>query len=74
VSASTPNCALRARGRYAALLRSRAADDPELLEAQRCLREEALIAAIGRALKKAPPLTLELRARIGALLTQESGA
>lgn len=74
MSAHTPTSARRERGRYAALRRSRAADDPELLEARRCMREAALVAAIERALKNSPPLTAELRARIDALLADQQEA
>jgi hypothetical protein len=56
------------RGRYAALMRSRASDDPDLIEARRLMREEALVNAIARALRNPPPITAELRARIDALL------
>lgn len=63
-----PTTACRERGRYAALLRSRASDDPDLLTAQRLMREEALINAIARALRNSPPLNIELRGRIEALL------
>ena len=68
MSAPVPTTARRERGRYAALLRSRACDDPDLLQAHRRMREEALVNAIGRALKNSPPLTTDLRARIEALL------
>lgn len=68
MSTPVPTTASRERGRYAALLRSRAADDPELLEARRRMREEAFVAAVRRALAKAPPITPTLRARIDALL------
>lgn len=74
MSTHHPTSARRERGRYAALLRSRPADDPELIDAHRCMREEALVAAIGRALKGAPPLTAELRARIDALLSKREDA
>jgi hypothetical protein len=63
---STTAC--RERGRYAALLRSRAPNDPDLIEARRLMREEALVNAIARALRNSPPLNAELRARIDALL------
>lgn len=67
---STPvvTTARRERARYAALLRSRAANDPDLLEAHRLMREEAFVNAVSRALKNSPPLTAELRARIDTLL------
>ncbi len=68
MSAPVSNTARRERGRYAALLRSRTADDPDLLKARRRMREEALVNAIERALKNSPPLTTELRARIETLL------
>jgi hypothetical protein len=57
------------RGRYAAFRRSRPADDPDLLEARRRMREEALVAAVMRALNKSSVVvTAELRARIDTLL------
>ena len=62
--ARIPTSAVRERGRYAALVRSRAPSDPELLDAHRRMREEALIAAIQRALKSAPLVTTEVRNRI----------
>jgi hypothetical protein len=74
LSAQCPTTLFRERGRYAALTRSRPADDPELLEAQRCMREEALLAAIKRALKNAPPLTGQMRDRIIALFVDRQGA
>lgn len=68
LSAPIPTTARRERGRYAALLRSRASDDPDLLQARRLMREEALVNAIARALRNSAPINTELRARINALL------
>lgn len=56
------------RGRVAALTRSRAANDPELVEARRTLTLLKLEAAVKDALAAAPPLTVEQRERIAALL------
>lgn len=74
LSAQSSTTLFRERGRYAALTRSRPADDPELLEAQRSMREEALVVAIKRALKNAPPLTAHLRDRVIALFVDRQGA
>jgi hypothetical protein len=74
VSTPIPTTARRERGRYAALLRSRSADDPDLLEARRRMREEAVVNAIERTLRSSPPLTTELRARIDALLAGRPAA
>lgn len=62
------------RARIAALSRSRASDDPELLEARRDLRAERLAAYITRTVDEAPPLTAEQRARLTALLGGASSA
>lgn len=45
------------RGRVAALTRSRAADDPELVAARRRLRELRLTDQIQRLVDQAPPLS-----------------
>ena len=74
MSAHSPNGARRERGRYAALRRSRADDDPELMETHRRIREAALVAAIERSLKNSSPLTAELYARIVALLADQQEA
>lgn len=66
--------AIRERGRYAALFRSRDSDDPELLEAHRRMREEALIAAIQRALKNGPAVTGDVQDRIVGLLSDHADA
>jgi hypothetical protein len=66
--------AQRARSRYASLRRSRPADDPELLEARRRMREEALVGAIDRALKNGPQITPALHARIVGMLTAVDGS
>ncbi len=66
--------AQRERSRYAALRRSRRADDPELCDAHRRMREEALIGAIGRALNGGPRITPALRARIIGMLAVAEGA
>lgn len=58
------------RARYAALTRSRAGDDPELVDAQRLMQEERLVKAIEDALDKAPPMTSQVRQRIVGLLSK----
>lgn len=59
----------RERARYGALRRSRQPNDAELLNAQHTMQAEALVEAINRAMKKAPPMTPELRERVIALLS-----
>lgn len=63
---STP--LLSARGRVAALERSRTPDDPELIDARRTLAAEGLAAHAARVVAEAPPLTSEQRHRITAIL------
>ena len=58
-----------ARARYAALTRSRPADDPALLESRQLMREQAVIDAIERGLKQASPLSPKARQRVIALLS-----
>lgn len=73
--ALTPE-ARRARGRIAALTRSRPADDPDLVDARLTLREERLVAAIEREVAAAPPLTPAQLSRLALLLAprpQEEG-
>lgn len=60
-----------AHSTVAALSRHRAPDDPDLVAARAKLREERLVAAIEKALAKAPPLTPEVRSRIVGLLSPE---
>ena len=57
------------RARVASLSRSRAADDPDLLDARRRLKAERLAHAVTKAVESAPELTLEQRARIAELLS-----
>jgi len=59
------------RARVASLSRSRAADDPELLQARRNLREAKLAEHIAKAVAEAPPLTDEQRDRLATLLRGE---
>lgn len=59
---------LHHRGRVAALSRSRPDDDPELVEAKRNLLALSLEKAVREAVAKAPPLTVEQRDRIAAIL------
>lgn len=56
------------RGRVASLTRSRAADDPELIEARTNLAAEKLAAYVSAVVAEAPPLTDAQRDRIAALL------
>jgi hypothetical protein len=56
------------RGKVGGLTRDRSEDDAELVEARQRLQEQVLIDAIRKALKKAPPLSDELRQRIIAML------
>lgn len=59
---------LSARGRVAALSRSRSADDPELIDARRDLAEAKITAAIERVVADAPPLTSEQRDRLHRII------
>jgi hypothetical protein len=61
------------RARVAALSRDRAPDDPDLINARRNLRAERLAAAIRKTVDAAPPLTIEQRARLAALLHTPAG-
>lgn len=64
-----PSSATRsARGRLAALTRSRSVDDPELLDAKRQLAAEKLAAYVDSVVSSAPPLTPAQRDRIAMLL------
>ena len=56
------------RGRVAALTRSRAADDPDLMAARRDLRAERLANYIRLTVEKAPPLTPAQRDPLALLL------
>lgn len=56
------------RARVASLTRSRAADDPELIDARRNMRAERLAEQIRRVVDEAPPLTPSQRARLASLL------
>lgn len=56
------------RARYAALTRSRSTDDPVLVASRYLLQAHALLDAINQALKKAPPMTEELRLQIIGLI------
>ena len=58
----------KARAHYASLRAKKPATDPEVVSARQRMQEEAIVAAIGKAMAKAPPLTDELRARIIAML------
>jgi hypothetical protein len=59
----------RERGRYGSLLRSREADDPELIAAKNLMLEEALVEAVRRAMLKAPAMTDAVRQRVIGLLS-----
>lgn len=56
------------RGRVGALSRSRAANDPELLDARRELAAANLEQYIARVVATAPPLTSEQQERLAGLL------
>lgn len=56
------------RARVASLTRSRAADDPDLIEARRNLRAERLADHIAKVVAEAPPLTEAQKDRLAALL------
>lgn len=66
--------ARRERARIASLSRSRAADDPDLIEARRNLRAASLEAHVLRILDEAPPLTADQRQRIAGLLAGGASA
>lgn len=57
------------RAQVATLSRSRAADDPDLIEARRNLRAARLQDHIEKALADAPPLTEQQLERIARLLS-----
>lgn len=61
------------RARIGALSRSRAADDPDLIEARRDLHAARLAEHIKRVVDSAPPLTPEQRDRLSALLRPTGG-
>lgn len=56
------------RGKVGGLTRDRPEDDAELVEARQRLQEQVLIDAVRKALRKAPPLSDELRQKINAML------
>lgn len=56
------------RARIASLSRSRAPDDPDLLDARRKLKTERLADAIRETVDAAPALTAEQRDRLAVLL------
>ncbi len=58
------------RATVAALSRSRAVDDPDLIAARRRLKTERLAEEITRVVAEAPPLTDEQRNRLALLLTR----
>lgn len=64
---------LNERARVAALTRSRAADDPELVDARRNLAAAKLEDYIRRVVDEAPPLTGEQRDRLTAALRSGAG-
>lgn len=59
---------LHHRGKVAAYSRSRAANDPVLLDAKRDLAVASIEEHIRRTVDSAPPLTDEQRGRLAALL------
>lgn len=62
------------RARVASLSRSRAADDPDLIEARRNLKAERLAEHIARVVADAPPLTPAQRDRLAGLLRAGGGS
>ena len=56
------------RARVASLSRSRASDDPELVDARRNLRAERLAVHITEMVAPWPPLTPEQRDRLAVLM------
>jgi len=64
---------LQHRGRVAALSRSRASDDPELVCARRDLAASKIADYIRRTVDAAPPLLPEQRDRLAILLRGEAG-
>lgn len=64
----------RARGKVAALTRSRSTDDPDLVGARRELATSSLTDHIERVLAAAPPLTNEQRRRLAGLFTGGASA
>ena len=63
---------LSSRGRIAALSRSRAEDDPELVSERQLLATAKLEAYIERVVADAPPLSPEQRSRLTALLNSDT--
>lgn len=58
----------QAVGRLGGMRKHRPPDHPDVIHAEEALDEEILVNEIEKALRKAPPLTPERRARIVALL------
>lgn len=69
-----PLSVANARGRVAALTRSRSATDPDLVKARATLKAANLEEYVARAVAEAPPLTDEQRERIANLLGYRPGA
>jgi hypothetical protein len=61
------------RARIASLSRSRATDDPELIEARRNLTAASLEEHIRKVVASAPPLTGAQRSRLAAILRGAAG-
>lgn len=57
-----------ARGRVAALSRSRTADDPDLIAARQSLKAAGLEEHIAAVVDSAPPLSAEQRERLAGIL------
>jgi hypothetical protein len=70
---SPPESWAHERARIGSLSRSRAADDPELIEARRNLRAIRLKEYVERAISEAPALTEEQIARVAAILSRATG-
>ena len=61
------------KAKVAALSRDRRPDDPDLLSARRNLRAACLAGYISKTVDAAPPLTIEQRDRLAALLRGAGG-
>ncbi|MGP5731243.1 hypothetical protein [Arthrobacter rhombi] len=61
------------RSRYAALSRSREADDPELIEARRTFKALRLEDHVTKTAASWPPLTRAQRDRVASLLSAPAG-
>lgn len=74
MSSTVPPAVAHERARVAALSRSRAESDPDLVKARATLKAAKLEEYVARAVADAPPLSDEQRARIAAILRPSGGA